>query len=188
MATLARLAEPPVPQVPAHVSEGEYTRMCDAGVFGDDHVELNRGVLERMPPSGFEHAGLIVRVASELDRACERPTHRVLSDVYTRLARDLLRAPDVSVALLPLSGSVVPAANTLLAVEIADSSRRFDLARKANGYARAGIPHYWVVDVIARETHVMSAPIDGTYTQEAPVAFADPLAVPGTDRTIMLAD
>lgn len=35
----------------------------------------------------------------------------------------------------------------LLLVEVADTTRRFDLTTKARLYARAGIPEYWVLDV-----------------------------------------
>lgn len=186
MATLARLAEPDALQVPAHVTEDEYIRMCDAGVFGDDHVELVRGVLERMPPSGLEHGVYLGQLAGDLANAYDRVSHRIVVDVYSRIERDLLRAPDIAVALMPLVGKVLPVDKILLAIEIADSSRRYDLTRKAADYAAAGIPHYWVVDVVARETHVMGAPVDGAYTQTARVPFAEPLALPNSESIIVL--
>jgi Uma2 family endonuclease len=37
--------------------------------------------------------------------------------------------------------------DTLLVIEVADSSLPFDLDRKYRLYADAGIPNYWVVDV-----------------------------------------
>jgi len=188
MATLARLAEEFMPQAPAYVTEDEYLRMCDAEVFGDDHVELVKGELVRMAPSGIGHGAYLGQLCGALSGAYDRATHCILVDTYTRIERDLLRAPDLSVALLPLADQVMPAAQTLLAIEVADSSRHYDLTRKAADYARAGIPHYWVVDVTARETHVMRAPVDGAYTSVAQVAFADPLALPDNERTITLAD
>jgi Uma2 family endonuclease len=52
----------------------------------------------------------------------------------------------------------------VLAVEIADSTLRFDLSLKARAYARAGIPEYWVVDVTGKRVIVHRQTIEGRYT------------------------
>jgi len=39
---------------------------------------------------------------------------------------------------------------TLLVVEIAETTVAFDLSRKAILYARAGVPEYWVLDLVRR--------------------------------------
>jgi hypothetical protein len=44
-----------------------------------------------------------------------------------------------------------------------------------------------MVDVVARETHVMTAPGAEGYARTQLVAFADPLPVPETAATITLA-
>jgi Uma2 family endonuclease len=49
----------------------------------------------------------------------------------------------------------------LLVVEVADSSVGFDLTRKATLYAKAGVPEYWVLDLIRRMLVVHRQP-DGT--------------------------
>ncbi len=50
----------------------------------------------------------------------------------------------------------------LFAIEVSDSSRTFDLKRKAPIYARAGLRELWVVDVIDRRLIVHREPgIDG---------------------------
>lgn len=188
MATLARLAEVDAPEVPAYVTEDEYVRMRDAGVFEPFHVELAGGVLERVAPSGPGHALAFNRVGLKLGLAYEGGAWGVFADGSVRIAPSVMRAPDLTVARLPVSGDAIPAEAVLLAVEIADASRHYDLTRKAADYTLAGIPHYWVVDVVARETHVMGAPVDGAYTQVGQVAFGDPLALPDSERTITLAD
>ncbi len=45
-----------------------------------------------------------------------------------------------------------------LAVEVADSSRRFDSGAKRVAYAAAGIPIYWVVNVPEARVDVYSGP------------------------------
>jgi Uma2 family endonuclease len=55
--------------------------------------------------------------------------------------------------------------NIALLVEIADSTRGRDLGQKAKLYARAGIPHYWVLDLNRRSLHLHSLP-DGEEWRE----------------------
>ena len=50
-----------------------------------------------------------------------------------------------------------------LAIEVADSSLKFDLTEKAALYAEAGIGEYWVVDASAKQIHVFREPVDGEY-------------------------
>jgi len=49
------------------------------------------------------------------------------------------------------------AADTVLVIEVADSSLAFDLETKARLYADAGIPHDWVIDVQQPCLHVVQA-------------------------------
>jgi Uma2 family endonuclease len=50
-----------------------------------------------------------------------------------------------------------------LIVEVAYSTADFDLGTKAALYARAGIPEYWVLDLIGRRLVVHRDPRDGAY-------------------------
>ncbi len=52
----------------------------------------------------------------------------------------------------------------LLAVEVSDTSLRFDLDAKAKAYARAGIVEYWVADLSGRCMIIHRSPVDGRYT------------------------
>ena len=54
-------------------------------------------------------------------------------------------------------------ADIRLVVEISDSSVGFDLTRKAELYARAGIVEYWVFDVQVRRIVVHRDPANGLY-------------------------
>ena len=51
----------------------------------------------------------------------------------------------------------------LLAIEISDSTVRFDLGVKAKLYARAGIMEYWVVDIQKKQLVVHREPRSGVY-------------------------
>ncbi len=73
-----------------------------------------------------------------------------------------------------------------LAIEVADTSLEHDLGANARDYAEAGLPLYWVIDVNARVTHVMSDPQEGRYTRREVVRFGEPLALPGGQGSITL--
>ena len=51
----------------------------------------------------------------------------------------------------------------LLLIEVADTTLRTDLGRKARIYASAGIVEYWVVDLNSQMVYVHRAPVDGAY-------------------------
>jgi Uma2 family endonuclease len=76
-----------------------------------------------------------------------------------------------------------------LVVEVADTSKVFDLTTKAALYARAKIIEYWVVDIPGRRLIVHRDPNAGQY--ESIVAYGEnesvaPLAAP--DRPFRVAD
>jgi hypothetical protein len=80
------------------------------------------------------------------------------------------------------------ASEAVLVVEVADNTQEFDLGLKAELYAIAGVPDYWVVDVLNSRVHVFREP-SSTYRSHR-VLTADesmsPLAAP--DRTVKVAD
>lgn len=43
----------------------------------------------------------------------------------------------------------------MLAIEVADSSLKRDCSEKAELYAKAGVPEYWVVDIAGRSIYIM---------------------------------
>ena len=70
--------------------------------------------------------------------------------------------PDLVVLKQPCSAyeSANPGPSDVrLLVEISDTTLAFDLGIKARLYARAGIPEYWVVDVVGRRIVVHREPV-----------------------------
>jgi Uma2 family endonuclease len=66
-----------------------------------------------------------------------------------------------------------------LLIEVAVSSLRFDRATKADVYARAGVPEYWVVNVPERTIEVFGAPDGDRYTNVTVRRGSDVVTVPG---------
>ena len=51
----------------------------------------------------------------------------------------------------------------LLLIEVSESSLRAELNEKADIYAEAGVPEYWIVDIPSQRVHMMSEISDGRY-------------------------
>ncbi len=141
----------------------EVEAMVAAGVMEEDErVELIGGELVPMSPKGNQHE--VVKIAL-LRRWYQRaPSEYDLAPETTfRLSEDTYLEPDAVVyesALEPrdLTGPIV-----LLVVEIADSSRRYDMGRKARLYARFGVRELWVIDAVKLTTRVFRQPAADGY-------------------------
>jgi Uma2 family endonuclease len=77
--------------------------------------------------------------------------------------------PDIAIVAAGLNTKAHPAAAELV-IEIAVTTRRFNLGAKAEIYAAAGVGEYWVIDVPARIVHVHDAPSDAGYGARRTVA------------------
>jgi Uma2 family endonuclease len=94
---------------------------------------------------------------------------------------DSVPEPDLAVVALGNYMNAHPS-QSLLVIEVADSSLKFDRQEKAELYARAGVPEYWIVNLTDRIVERHSEPMSGAYTRVtpfrsgetiAPLAFAD---------------
>jgi Uma2 family endonuclease len=152
----------------------QYQRMIAEGILEeDDPVELldgyiiatDRGRGPGMPP-GPEHAFSTNALHTSLVRAlapawvvrCQDPIALGLAAVPGAGAAP---QPDVSVAQGPntLYAHRYPgAADLCLVAEVADSSLLTDRRAKAVRYAQAGIPLYWIVNLVDRQIEVYSDP------------------------------
>jgi Uma2 family endonuclease len=149
--------------------------MVAAGVMDEDErVELIGGELVPMSPKGNRHE--VVKTAL-LDRWYRvRPEECSLTPETTfRLSDDTYLEPDVVIypRAIGLKGLTGPIA--LLVVEIADSSLRYDMGRKAALYASFGVRELWVIDAVKLTARVFQAPSDEGYRQVADFGASQPL-------------
>jgi len=77
----------------------------------------------------------------------------------------------------------------LLVVEVSDTSASFDLSRKAALYARAGVPEYWVLDLVRRVLVVHRMP-DGlsAYRLIQLLAEADSVSMNGRAENVRVGE
>jgi Uma2 family endonuclease len=140
----------------------EFLRLAEAGAFVDEHVELLHGVVVRKMTQGPRHIWSVERLARRLRRA--------LDDSYAVLAQSSLLAlphavpePDVAVVPDAVHGAMPTSASALLVIEVADSSLKRDDEIKRPIYAAAGVPEYWIVDLVADAVIVHTEPEGGDY-------------------------
>lgn len=137
-------------------TRAEYERAVDRGVLGeDDPVELLDGELLFMSPENQLHIATTDLIVERL--------RRVFGRGFVIRVQHPLSIGVAVVAGKPRDFLQAHPTMALLIVEVADSSLRRDLGRKARAYARAGIADYWVADVRRRVLHVHRDPAGDGY-------------------------
>ncbi len=145
-----------------------YHRMIDAGIFDeDDRVELIDGALRAMPPIEADHAGKNKRMNQLLTM---RAGEKALVAVQDPLTLQQHSEPEPDLMLLRPRADYYERENptpadTLLVVEIADSSLRYDREVKIPLYASHKVPEVWLIDLIHRRLEVFRDPGPVGYRQ-----------------------
>jgi len=137
---------------------GEYHRMAEAGVFGEEErVELADGEIVEMTPIGWRHVRAVTVLTQFLSGA--------LDGYYVSVQNPIVfgerdeRQPDLAlVQAEALEGSLPSASDVALVVEVAESSLLYDREVKLPLYARSGVPEAWVVDLAGGTIEVYSSP------------------------------
>ena len=159
MPTTTKPAPVAVPDVFRFTLE-RYHQMIADGILNEyDDVELIEGVIRSKMSKGIPHETIIERLNRILARLLP-------ADVSHRCQRSLTLdgsepEPDLLVCTPPEArGDNHPrAADTFIVMEISDSSLGYDRGDKLRVYARAGIPVYWVVNVVDRQVEVFADPV-----------------------------
>jgi Uma2 family endonuclease len=156
--TLPMCAMPPLPV--RRFTVDEYHRMIESGVLQENEpLELLEGWLvpkmTRKPP----HDVAVVLVSDALRTRIAQEYHLRIQCAET--TSDSEPEPDIAV----VSGVARDYTlrhpgprETALVIEIADSSLSRDRTVKARVYARAGIPVYWIVNLVDSQIEVYTAP------------------------------
>ena len=147
-ATAAPAAD--LPRLRRKFTVTEYYRMAEEGILQPtERVELIDGVIVTMPPIGIPHAAGVRRI--------ERVLHQALGAAATISVQNPVRLddyaepqPDIAI-LRPREDDYATAhpgpEDTLLVMEVSDSTLAFDLEVKSRRYAAAGIPEMWVMNL-----------------------------------------
>jgi len=143
-----------------------YHRMGEAGVFGEQRVELLYGQIVDMSPIKSNHAGTVkrlIRLFSEL-----LPSSVILS-VQDPIQLDDYSEPEPDLSLLryrsDFYGNEHPGAEDIhVLIEVADSSLEKDRDIKLPLYASHGIPEVWIVNLQDKQIERYRSPGPKGYT------------------------
>lgn len=160
--------------------------MVACGAFDalDRKVELIRGRLVTMNPAGPIHDDFIGYLTDWSVRSSSPATVRIQVQTGMSLVElDSRPEPDIFWVKRGRYLRGHPTGkDTLLAIEVADSSLSKDRVEKAALYAEAGVPEYWIVDVQGQCLYVMrEIAADKRYGWQRtlkPGEFASPLCEP----------
>ena len=136
-------------------------RMAEAGIFKeDDRIELVDGEVRPMAPIKSRHAGIVNKLALWMIPEL-RGQYVVRIQNPVQLGHRTLFNPDVAVCWLRddryYDSNPTPG-ETLLVIEVSDSSLAYDSSQKVPLYGRNGVPEAWIVDVEGKTVTRFVAP------------------------------
>jgi len=169
----------------------ECYQMMEMGILEEARFELVHGDIIPKMTQHERH----VFTCKQMQKALEA----IFGEEYVRMAAPIAigihEEPEPDAAAMVRTGreyleiGTPPAQDVRLAVEISDSTLRWDLTIKNGQYASAGIPEYWVVNINARTLHVFRRPAESGYAEEILLTTEDevsPLAAP--DAAVRVSD
>lgn len=130
----------------AKLSARDFWLLADSGAFeGFARTELIEGEIWAVNALHRWHARMVHQLSVELELGLRRIASPlvVYSGVSAALSEDSVPEPDLAIGLPGVDGPL-PVSDLKLAIEVADSTRDFDLGDKAALYARNGVAEYWV--------------------------------------------
>jgi Uma2 family endonuclease len=169
----------------------EIEAMTRAGILDEDErFELIGGEIVPMNAKGIHHEVLKLALSYHFFRSTP-DEFRVITETTFRLSEDSFFEPDFIFFRKSDGLANLNPRTSLLAIELADSSLRWDLGRKARLYANFGIPELWVIEAVSRKAHVHTHPgLDG-FADIRQVADDQPLSpgfAPGLSVTLAKLD
>lgn len=195
--TTATLTAPPLKSstfVPRTIrwTVPDFHRACEMKIWGDGRrLMLIRGEVMELGPMNPLHATGCTVIGTALPKLVG-PNNHIRIQLPLALNQDTDPIPDFAIvagtALDYLQKHPTTAA---LVVEVADSSLYFDMTTKAELYAKAGIPEYWILDLEQRRLLVYRnpAPVPEGAAYRSQLAYksgdsVSPLALPSASIAV----
>lgn len=139
----------PTASAPFRFTVDQFLALCDQGLFDDyAKTELIEGEIVVMNAQHSRHARVKSRLARRIGNALEQlgsPLEPQI-EASVRMTDGSLPEPDIVWTSYRETG-VVPVETVALLIEVSDTTLDTDLGRKADLYAKAGVPNYWVIDL-----------------------------------------
>jgi Uma2 family endonuclease len=169
------------------LKRSEYDQLVALGALRDEKVELLYGLIVRMSPQKFPHAFAIKRLTALLV-----PPLSGRADVCIQLpfAASDESEPEPDVAIVPVIDTARDHPHeAFLVIEVAESSLNDDRTTKRRLYAEAGVPEYWIVNLVDMQVEVHTKVEGGDYTVVTYHGPGETLRVPSfEDVTIAVSE
>lgn len=152
---------------PVRLKNDDFWLLNDHGTFAEyAKTELIEGEILCMNAQHSRHARIKSDMLVELALALrsQGTSLKAISEVSVALSADSVPEPDI-VLTSYMGDGPVPLETLALVVEVSDTTLDFDLGRKLALYARAGVPEYWVVDVVGRTVYQHWSPAGEAYVE-----------------------
>jgi len=164
--------------LPVKLRVEDYLMLDEAGALQDyGKTELLDGEIVYINAQYRPHVRLKMALYNDIRARLEdlgSPLSVMVEGSIALGSRDVPE-PDLTLTSEPDGAGLIPVASVALIVEVADTTLRSDLSRKARIYAAAGVPEYWVADVNGRTVHRMWMPAAETYSRRDSLAFGETL-------------
>jgi len=137
----------------------DFHAMWKMGIFGDRRVELIEGEVVRMSPIGPSH-DVGANLADDVLRPIFGEGYRVRVQSSFDAGESV---PQPDIAVVPGKARDYRdkhPATAVLIVEVAETSLEYDRTIKASLYARAGVPDYWILNLVNRWLEVLREPAE----------------------------
>ncbi|MFN7921389.1 MAG: Uma2 family endonuclease [Bryobacteraceae bacterium] len=163
------------------ITRAEYHRMIDAGVFVDQRVELVNGELIDKMSQKPPHIRTIRHLTASFAAFCSGGRLQVQGPIEISTPGCFYSEPEPDLCILggdvnQYHDRLARGDEVLLAVEVSDSTARYDLSTKRDLYARGGVPEYWVLDLNLRRVIVHRALQDGAYSETTTFSAGETVA------------
>jgi Uma2 family endonuclease len=139
-----------------------YFRMSELGFFDDRRVELLNGEIIEVPAQGIPHRLSISRISRLLHAAFDPSRDWVVLQGAVLLSRFSAPDPDFYVLDVPEQKPSAQLPTPILVIEVSDTTYRKDAGPKLRAYAKAGVPDYWIVNLVKQRVEVYRDPANST--------------------------
>lgn len=148
------------------INVSEYHGMAEAGILKpQDKVELIHGEILEMSPIGSKHAAIVVKL--------NKLFNHIISDdqlisIQNPICINDLNEPEPDISVLKAKAdfyaeSHPKGTDTLLVIEVSDSTLSYDKEIKLPLYATGGVPEYWIINLQKNEIEVHRSPEGDVY-------------------------
>jgi Uma2 family endonuclease len=156
--------------------------MAEIGLLnGEPSVELIEGEIIHMAPMGTQHGSVLERLHSALKSGLAGRALINIQRVF-RLSNITEAQPDL-IVLKPgrdyHSAKFPTGTDTLLVIEVSDTTFLYDHDIKVPLYAAHGVPEVWIVDLESRCVRFFRSLEDGKYTDVQVISELGTVALEG---------